>query len=45
VKRTIFSNDTLKQQVARIPQIVDNGTDGLGCIETATEPPAKKRKA
>jgi hypothetical protein len=32
VQRTIFTNDSLKQQVARIPQVVNNGPDGKGLV-------------
>jgi len=45
VSRTIFTNDTLKQQVAHIPQVVNNGADGKGCVVGEfAEPAAKKQK-
>lgn len=44
VKRTIFTNDSLKQQVARIPQVVNNGPEGTGIVESDS-PALKKHKS
>ena len=44
VKRTIFTNDTLKKQVARIPQVVNNGPDGKGLVVGQPAEAAAKRQ-
>ena len=33
--RTMFSNATLRQQIASIPQVVNNGPDGKGRVVRA----------